>query len=172
MCGSGSQQPYTSEVSGPMRQRIRAAVIIVEQGKTLLVHEVYPTLAQEGWVPPGGGLEESDASILACAQREVLEETGLQVSVGRLLYFREFRDMPTHNHNLELFFLGHLCDCAGDAVPVASPAGSTPCDRTPCWLTREEMRELTVYPAELKDVFWEDREAGFPTVRYLGVCEG
>ena len=37
------------------------------------------------------------------------------------------------------------------------------------FLSREEMREVIVYPEALKDGFWDDLEAGFPATRYLGV---
>jgi hypothetical protein len=36
------------------------------------------------------------------------------------------------------------------------------------FFTKHEIQGLNVFPALLKDVFWEDLVAGFPAIRYLG----
>lgn len=69
-----------------MQHRIRAAAIIINDNKILLVKHVHPETGHEWWVPPGGGVEEIDNSIFDCAKRETFEETNLKIDVSRLLY--------------------------------------------------------------------------------------
>ena len=37
------------------------------------------------------------------------------------------------------------------------------------FLSRKEMADLTVYPEQLKDEFWDDLESGLVEPRFLGV---
>ncbi len=53
-----------------MKNRIRSAAIIVRDNKILLVKHVHPKTGFVWWVPPGGGIEESDESLngqISCA---------------------------------------------------------------------------------------------------------
>ncbi len=100
-----------------MKPRIRCAGIVLDaENRTLLVHEQsLSNKMQFFWIPPGGGLEEQDSSVLACMEREVREETGLIVQGGRLLYLREFVDINNQTHNLEIMFL--VRDFQGEINP-------------------------------------------------------
>jgi 8-oxo-dGTP diphosphatase len=60
-----------------------AALIRDERGRILLVHRTYSR--DEPWALPGGWLEGGDEAIERGLERELLEETGLRVSVGRIL---------------------------------------------------------------------------------------
>ena len=66
-----------------MRHRIRAAGILVDQDRILMVNENDD--GRSYWVPPGGGFETQDGNTRNTVKREVWEETGLTVSVGELL---------------------------------------------------------------------------------------
>src|ERR1700730_7612700 len=57
-----------------------AALIRDEQGRILLVHRTYSN--DEPWALPGGWLEGNEP-IETALERELLEETGLRVRVGR-----------------------------------------------------------------------------------------
>ena len=59
-----------------MKHRVRAAVIILKDEKLLMVKHINPESGDAWWIPPGGGLEAQDDSIINCAIREVFEETG------------------------------------------------------------------------------------------------
>ena len=74
-----------------MKHRIRAAAIVVEGDSMLLVkHQGHgPEDGYVWWVPPGGGVE-GEESLEECARRETLEETGLSVELGNIVYVREF----------------------------------------------------------------------------------
>ena len=84
---------------------VRAVVLLSQEGKLLLVRLVDPDTGDAWWVPPGGRMEDRDDSVQACAAREVYEETGLQVDVGRLVYYREFIELARNRLWLEMYFL-------------------------------------------------------------------
>ena len=57
--------------------RIGVGVLILKEGKVLFGKRIGAHGA-DSWAPPGGHLEINE-SLFDCAQREVLEETGLEV---------------------------------------------------------------------------------------------
>ena len=87
--------------------RIRPCGIVTEHNSVLLIK--HAALNEEGifWSPPGGGLQFGEC-IAECLQREFIEETNLQISVGNLLGVYEYRQMPLHA--VELFFHCHIVD--------------------------------------------------------------
>jgi 8-oxo-dGTP diphosphatase len=153
----------------PLDHRIRAAVILVRDREILLVKHVDPSTCEEWWIPPGGGLVGQDRSIVECAVREVYEETGLNVAVGRLIYLRDFIELAEATYHVELFF---LADDFTDELTLENVIGKGPEEdfiKQVSWLGKDEMQGLTVYPEHLLDSFWQDLDNGFPEVRYLGV---
>lgn len=99
---------YGRGAEAKLKHRIRAAGILVdEQRRVLLALEEVTESGTEVWVPPGGGLEPDDASVVECLRREFLEETGLSIEVGALLYVREGPEAETDTHGIELYFAVH-----------------------------------------------------------------
>jgi 8-oxo-dGTP diphosphatase len=150
-----------------MKHRIRAAAIIVDNHRILLVQHVDPATGEEFWVPPGGGVEDHDNSIFETARRETFEETGLRIDIDRLIYYREFHDRATDTLHLELFFLATRF--SGE-LTISNVHGSGPDEhwiRDVRWLARDEIATITVYPHTLAGDFWSDLENRFPAVRYL-----
>ncbi len=72
----------TDDDQPPMaRPRVAAGVLLFDvEGRVLLVKPTY----KDGWDIPGGYVEPGETPREAC-QREVLEELGLQLSIGTLL---------------------------------------------------------------------------------------
>ena len=155
-----------------MFQGIRAAVLLMQEGRLLLVRLVDPDTGEAWWVPPGGRLEARDASVQACAVREVYEETGLQVTVGRLIYYREFVERATNTRFLELYFLADRFRGVATLDGLASRSPGERFLRQVQWMNQAEILQTTVYPEILRDLFWQDVQNGFPEVRYLGRSEG
>lgn len=84
------------------RVRVRASALIIQQQCLLLVRQNVPTRQDLVWLPPGGGVEPGEFSDTAL-RREVLEETGLEISGTRLKYIHEFVEPPYHA--VELYYL-------------------------------------------------------------------
>jgi 8-oxo-dGTP diphosphatase len=155
-----------------VQHRVRAAVILVKDDRLLLVKHVHPETGDTWWIPPGGGLEDEDATLLACAKREVFEETGLRVDLGKLVYLREFVERDPGIHNIELLFLGRN---PRGQLTLDNVAGSGPDEdyiRDVAWVPRRDLQGLTIYPEHLADGFWDDLRTGFPVVKFLGTSTG
>ncbi len=58
---------------------IVGGVIVAADGKVLLGHNVKGGVFDDKWVVPGGGVEEGETKEVAL-QREMLEETGIDIS--------------------------------------------------------------------------------------------
>lgn len=149
-----------------MKHRIRAAGIIEKDGRLLLVeHE--DKRGNRWWIPPGGGLEDEDETILDCVSREVFEETGQQVVVGPLKYIREFIDRTSDTRHIELFYKARLTGDGSGAYAEIAPTLYDPMIRSVKWLSRDEMKDFAVFPEILKDGYWKSKVDGQP--EYLGV---
>jgi 8-oxo-dGTP diphosphatase len=151
-----------------MEHRIRVAAIIVDDNKLLLVKHVHPETGFEWWVPPGGGIEERDNSIFDCAKREVFEEVNLRVDVPRVVYIREFLDKENKQLNIEIFT---LVDKYYGEISLKNVDGNGPDDRfikKIKWFSKEDLKNIIVFPEILKADFWDDNAKGFPSIKYLG----
>ena len=82
--------------------RIAARALILHDDRLLLVN-AYPAAKSNLWCAPGGGAE-AGASLPANLMREVLEETGLTISVGAPALINEFHDPATGFHQVDIFF--------------------------------------------------------------------
>lgn len=78
--------------------RIAARGLVVENNKLLFVSN-----DGEYWYLPGGQLEPGE-SLPACAEREVYEETGFSVRVGKLLHVLECKDVQANIHRVHFYF--------------------------------------------------------------------
>ncbi|MFB9864953.1 NUDIX hydrolase [Rufibacter immobilis] len=91
--------PFAESYSNKTRTRVCG--LLVQEDKLLLARHKAAFGDGYFWVPPGGGLDYGE-KVKDCLRREFLEETGLEVEVGRFLYLNEFLRPPLHA--IELFF--------------------------------------------------------------------
>jgi ADP-ribose pyrophosphatase YjhB (NUDIX family) len=153
----------------PMKHRIRSAAIIVKDNAVLLVKHKNPENGFEWWVPPGGGLED-DESIYDCAKRETYEETGLKVELGQILYLREFAESSRAIHQFEIFILANSFTGELTTANVRPQDLDSAYIKDVQFLSKRQMRGLTVFPEILKDKFWQDFSPGKRLeVQYLGL---
>ena len=151
-----------------MQHRIKTFAIIVQDHKLLLVMHREPGRAEEFWVLPGGGMESKDEDLMACAKREAFEETGLAVTPGRLVYFDEFYDRQRDTLHVQLYI---LADNFSGAITLDHTIKEGPLNEHIYdlrWLSQTELQTLTVFPEELKSMFWDDLAQGFKQIRYFG----
>ncbi len=83
------------------RLRLRVCGLYRENDRLLMVRHrgIGPT--NTFWCPPGGGSQFGEAAPDALI-REFMEETGLEIEIGDMLFVNEFRQPPLHA--IELFF--------------------------------------------------------------------
>lgn len=81
--------------------RIRAAAVIVREQKILLVQHQKEN--EQYFLLPGGGIKFQEQA-RACVEREVKEETGLEIKAGKLLFTGESISAHEQRHIISLYF--------------------------------------------------------------------
>ncbi|MEL7656281.1 MAG: NUDIX hydrolase [Bacillota bacterium] len=130
-------------------------VIPDEEGKILMVKQSHE--GKDIWMVPGGGIEEGENSKEA-AIREVLEETGLQIRINRLLWYVE-EVSEKRGQRFVNFFLGEIT--GGNLGLGADPEFDEDHQvlREAKFLSKKEILGLErVYPEYLKTELWEALE--------------
>jgi len=125
-------------------------VVRDDEGRILLVRQRH-----EGrgiWMLPGGAIEAGETSRDAAA-REVLEETGLTVRIGRLLWHTE-EVSPSRGQRFVNFFLARVT--AGTLGLGSDPElGETQVLEDVGFFSRAEISAFDhVYPEALRDEVW------------------
>ena len=82
--------------------RLATRALILHDDRLLLVN-AYPGGRSDLWCAPGGGVEPG-RSLPENLMREVMEETGLTISVGLPAMINEFHDPKSGFHQVDLFF--------------------------------------------------------------------
>lgn len=122
---------------GKRHVRVRVAVL-VRQGDTMLMIR-HTKGDRTYWVVPGGGLDYGE-TVEDCGRRELLEETNLDVEVGRLLFVSESIPPDRHRHVVNLYVEGRL---RGGKLAL----GEEPNLSEVRFVPFEELPSLTIYPA-------------------------
>ena len=111
----------------PQRQRVAAYAVIVRDGHILLSRLAPYLSATEAWTLPGGGIDFGEHPADAVV-REVHEETGLDVTVGRPLLIDSARKHATISgtdmHSVRLVYDGWVAPDAPEPR-VVEVDGST-----------------------------------------------
>lgn len=144
---------------------IRVAAVIPRDHSLLLVRHQKPG-RQPYWVLPGGRLEPGE-SIPECGVREVREETGLDAAFSGILYVNEFMREGRHTVDITVLMTADGEARLGSDPEVAS--GSEPTLSELRWVELEELGELDLLPARLKERLLRDAASGWPNNEaYLG----
>jgi 8-oxo-dGTP pyrophosphatase MutT (NUDIX family) len=140
-------------------ENIRTRTIVLHDGCVLL----HPPRDEAAWQLPGGGLEPGE-SLAECSRREVFEETGLRVIVGRIAFIKEWV-VPTytgalepgegHGFGLEIYHV------AVPEEPVGPTVAELPHHQPARWVPLTEVDPLPMWPKELK-VFCRRLHEGKP----------
>jgi 8-oxo-dGTP diphosphatase len=124
------------------RPRVRAAVAVLRQGQILLVQ--HTKADRSYWLLPGGGLDWGE-SLHQAAQREVAEETGVEVSAGELLFVSETLAPDSSKHVVHLVFEATY---QGGEPRVPPEARITDVR----WFPLDDVSDLTVHPPMQSDL--------------------
>ncbi|HEX3044247.1 MAG TPA: NUDIX domain-containing protein [Bacillota bacterium] len=132
----------------PIRNSAKA--IIIEQGKLLLTKNI--DHAGFFYLFPGGGQEPGEA-LKETLIRECIEEIGCQISMGELIFIREyigknheFSEWDSDVHQVEFYFKCVLKSGDETAVNGKNP-DSMQVDVE--WVPLEKLDEIRLYPKEL-----------------------
>lgn len=133
-------------------------VILDEEKRVLMVRQHHE--GRDIWMVPGGAMEAGETARQA-AVREVLEETGLKVNIGKLIWHVEQLSKGKGQRFVNFF----LADIAGGDLALGSdPEFDQDAQvlREVRFMSREEISELEVlYPDYLKDELWNFLEEDY-----------
>jgi 8-oxo-dGTP diphosphatase len=122
--------------------RLRACVLVLSQGKILLVPHYNTSSGPVQWVIPGGGVNFGER-LEGAAEREFEEETGLKVQITGLFDVSQVIKPEDGWHNVTITFTGEVI--GGDLAPEA---GHRFGEKIPKWLSEDEIQGLNVHPRE------------------------
>ena len=128
------------------------------EGALLLVGHEKPD-REPYWVLPGGRLEPGE-TIPECAERELLEETGLKGKFAGVLYVSEF--IIEGRHTVDVTARVEAAD--GEARLGSDPEveeGSESTLRELRWVGTGKLEEIELLPAGIKNRLLEDAARGW-----------
>jgi ADP-ribose pyrophosphatase YjhB (NUDIX family) len=138
---------------------VRVAAVVEREGRLLLVRHQKPDLAPY-WVLPGGRLEPGE-TIPECAAREVAEETCLDAWFSGLLYVGEFLREGRHTVDVTArMAVDKEAEATLGSDPEVAP-DAEPTLRELQWVGVEELEEIGLLPAPLKERLLRDAPGGW-----------
>ncbi|SRR6266496_1833046 len=141
-----------------MGKQTARAIIFNNEGKLLMIERHKD--GEHYFVLPGGHVDRGETPEQAVV-RETAEETGLRVTVNKLLYTSN----DDRFHNDQRIF---LCDYQGgepalqtDSIEYRLQQSGEPQTWQPAWFALEELIGKTVYPQGLLRYVQEDRAINY-----------
>jgi 8-oxo-dGTP diphosphatase len=137
---------------------IRVGAVVERAGALLLVRHDKPD-QDPYWVLPGGRLEPGE-TIPECAERELLEETGLEGRFAGVLYVSEFFDENRHTVDVTA-----RVEVDGEARLGSDPEAEESSEATLQelrWVETGELEEIPLLPGWVKERLLEDAARGWP----------
>ena len=135
------------------RLAVRGLILLHDR---LLMVNAWPGGKSDLLCAPGGGVEVGQ-SLPDNLKREIHEETGLGVEVGRMVLVNEFHDPGRDFHQVDLYFRCRLT--TGDPHgPWLDPEGVV--DQR-LWLSRSELESHRFKPDSLPEVAWSGEDLAF-----------
>ncbi|MEG0829251.1 MAG: NUDIX hydrolase [Anaerovoracaceae bacterium] len=133
-------------------------IILDEDKRVLMVRQNHE--GKDIWMVPGGGIEDGETSSMAGA-REVKEETGIDVTIGKLIWHVE-QVTEDRGQRFVNFFLG---DIIGGHLALGEDPEfdeNSQVLQEVGFMSKEEMSNLEVlYPEYLKDELWKFLEEDY-----------
>ena len=126
---------------------VRVGVIIVKNGKILLIHRLKD--GRDFWVVPGGSVEEGE-SLEEAGRREIKEETSLDVEIGEKLWEYE-NDYYGDGVRKEHYFLASKVSdeelvFTGNELTWAPKQDKY----QPEWVVLDKIKDINLVPEEVK----------------------
>lgn len=155
--GDGAPTAATGLAADESLVELRCSVVVARGGDVLLLHRSRDSVDE--WVLPGGRPRPFEG-MLACAGREVAEETGVRVVPDRCAFVADVIGPGDRGRQVELVFTATLSRAEGAELVGEDGA-------EPVWVPAAEVRRLNLRPAVAG--FLPDLVAGrAQTAPYLG----
>jgi len=128
-----------------MKHRIAARGLLVENDRVLFIKYKFD---DEVFYALPGGAHNLGETLKQCVQREIKEETKMNVAVGECILVNEFMSQPHQLHQVEIIYkVERSNDIVIDAEPFFDPGmeGFH-------WLSESDMKQVQYYPE--KEISW------------------
>lgn len=123
----------------PDAPRVAVGAVVLHQDKVLLVLRGQAP-SKDMWAIPGGRVELGE-TIKSAAEREVLEETGLQVIAGEVTYTFDVIDRDPEGR-IRYHYV--ILDLLAEPIDPTQPLAAADDARDVRWFTLDEINELTL----------------------------
>ncbi len=152
-----------------MINRIRVGVLLFKQDKLLMIRHVNPDDGYEWWVPPGGGIQDSE-TIYESAKREVYEEAGLKIKTGKPIYLRQFIYEEFKQNNIDIYITADIIEGKETiANLMKEKTNDSRFIKELRYFSEEEIQKINVFPKILQERMWKDRKEGFQNLIFFGI---
>ena len=153
MSGNKSEREYKdSSTAYPQRPQIAVGAVVFKNKKVLLVRRGQPP--SEGlWAIPGGSVELGE-TLQQAAEREILEETGVQIKAKEPILTFDVIEQDAQNRTRYHYV---IVDLAADYISGAPLAGDDAVQAM--WVSEVDARQLPINATSrrlLKDQFGFD----------------
>ena len=127
----------------PDNPRVAVGAVVFKEGCVLLVRRGQPP-AEDLWAIPGGSVEIGE-TLQEAAEREILEETGIQIQAAKPIYTFDVIDRDAAG-NVRFHYV--IVDLAADYVMGEPVPGDDALEAR--WVSAREINGLEVSAATLK----------------------
>jgi ADP-ribose pyrophosphatase len=127
----------------PSNPRVAVGAVVFKDGCVLLVRRGQPP-AEDLWAIPGGSVEMGE-TLREAAEREILEETGIQIRASKPIYTFDVIDRDAAG---KVRFHYVIVDLAADYVRGEPSPGDDALEAR--WISAKEINDLEVSAATLK----------------------
>lgn len=138
-------------MSNPVIENSAKAVIIRDDAVLLIRYSDSSDMGLGTWYALPGGRQRYGETLEETLDRECEEELGAKVSVGRLLFVREYiharhelAGTGRDQHKIELMF-----SCELQSEPGSAPESDTDQESTE-WVSLDRMSEIKIFPTTLR----------------------
>lgn len=127
----------------PRDPRVAVGAVVFKEGRVLLVRRGQAP-AENLWAIPGGSVEIGE-TLQEAAEREILEETGVEIRAAKPIYTFDVID---RDQNGKIRFHYVIIDLSADYVTGEPAPGDDAIEAR--WVSEQEIKELQVSAPTLK----------------------